>query len=123
MKKLMFLMALCTVNVASAGEGVLGAFMGNSSDDLVSNVAKTASAITLPCFLDGVDWSAAAQNYVPGYTDYLTEGEIADLLAFYKSDLGQKSLEILPLLVGDSMKMTSLVKADALPPLVKGCLD
>lgn len=126
MKKLLMLMFMGLSHVAYAQGGfmdsMLGASEGAASSMVDMAMAEAKSAAT-PCFMDSINWSAAAEKYVPGYTEYLSADEIKQLLSFYKSPLGQKSLEILPLLVGDSMAASSMLSKDALPPVVSGCLD
>jgi hypothetical protein len=41
------------------------------------------------------------------YDKYFTESEIKDLIAFYKTTTGQKTLSVLPKLLAESMQMTS----------------
>ncbi|HXH37928.1 MAG TPA: DUF2059 domain-containing protein [Thermoanaerobaculia bacterium] len=44
------------------------------------------------------------ESYVRIYARYFTEGEIADLVAFYASPTGKKTLEVLPQLMSEGMK-------------------
>jgi hypothetical protein len=48
------------------------------------------------------------------YDKYFTEGEIKDLIAFYKTATGKKSLKIMPQLLQDSIRVSS----DKLTPIV-----
>jgi len=47
------------------------------------------------------------QLYYPLYDKYFTENELRDLVIFYKSQTGQKSLRIMPQLFQESMQKTS----------------
>lgn len=45
--------------------------------------------------------------YYPLYDRYFTEGELRDLIVFYKSPTGKKSINIMPQLVQESMQKSS----------------
>lgn len=45
-----------------------------------------------------------AELYVPIYSKYYTEAEIDDLIKFYQTPIGKKTLEVMPLILKESMK-------------------
>lgn len=53
--------------------------------------------------------------YFPAYSKYFTEGELRDLLAFYKSPTGHKVLQVQPELTSDVLKSVF----DLLGPTIK----
>lgn len=48
-------------------------------------------------------------TFYPLYDKFFNEAELADLLVFYKSSTGQKSIEIMPQLAGESLKLAQEV--------------
>ena len=49
------------------------------------------------------------------WTKYYTEAELAELLAFYRSDVGRKSIEITPQMTQEIMAWTQQATAKAVP--------
>lgn len=45
------------------------------------------------------------KSFYPLYGKYFSESEISDLITFYRSPTGQRTLEVLPQLFADSIKM------------------
>lgn len=62
-----------------------------------------------------IDFSKLIEDiFVPLHDKYFTEAELRDLVAFYKSSTGKKTIEVMPNLLTSAMKQTS----DALMPRV-----
>jgi hypothetical protein len=57
------------------------------------------------------------------YDKYFTEEELRDLIAFYKSPTGKKTMSIMPKLFADSMALFSEKYAPALQDFVKKAVD
>lgn len=47
--------------------------------------------------------------YMDVYAKYLTESELADLVAFYRTPTGQKSIEVMPRLMAETMQRSGAV--------------
>jgi hypothetical protein len=57
------------------------------------------------------------------YDKYFTEGEIKDLIVFYKSPTGKKSIELMPKLFADSMAKTAELITPKLQQILKELID
>lgn len=57
------------------------------------------------------------------YYKYFTEDEIKDMIAFYKSPTGKKSIEVMPKLFSDSMTRTAEVLMPKLRQIIKEITD
>jgi uncharacterized protein len=57
------------------------------------------------------------------YDKYFTEGEIKDLIAFYSSPTGKKSIELMPKLFADSMTKTAELITPKLQQIMKEIMD
>jgi uncharacterized protein len=55
------------------------------------------------------------QRMVPLYAKYFTPAEVRELIAFYQSPLGQKSLSVMPALMQDAMTLGQRWAAEATP--------
>lgn len=67
-----------------------------------------AALDTIPPVVDeviGANLPAFADKMVPLYHRYFTHAEIGQLLAFYQTDVGRKSIQVMPQLLQESMKM------------------
>ena len=53
------------------------------------------------------------------YDKYFTEAEIRDLIVFYKSPTGKKSIEVMPALVAESMEKTNEVLLPTIQQIIK----
>ena len=53
---------------------------------------------------------------IPVYDKYFSEGELKELVMFYKSALGQKLLQVTPLVMEDSMKASAAYFQNKLQP-------
>ncbi len=81
------------------------------SDDMVSVMEEEflrAFDETLPEFISGT---------VAIYDRYYTAAEINGLLAFYKTELGRKTINILPQLLGETMSFGQQWGGEVLAPL------
>jgi len=52
---------------------------------------------------------AMEQIFFPLYDKYFTEDELRELVAFYKTPVGQKSLNVLPNLMADALELSNKV--------------
>jgi hypothetical protein len=58
-------------------------------------------------FLERIDMARVVEEVSADlYDKYFTEGEIKDLIVFYKSQTGKKTIEVLPKMFGESMATT-----------------
>ena len=57
------------------------------------------------------------------YDKYFTEGEIKDLIVFYRSPTGKKSIELMPKLYADSMAKTAELITPKLQQILKEIID
>ncbi|PQA92596.1 hypothetical protein B0A69_14095 [Chryseobacterium shigense] len=55
-------------------------------------------------FTAEVSSSKMIDLYIPIYAKYYTESDIDELIKFYKSPIGQKTLEVMPSLIKESME-------------------
>ncbi len=81
------------------------------SDDMVSVMEEElfrAFDETLPKFIAGT---------VAIYDRYFTMAEINELVAFYKTELGRKTINIMPQLLGETMSFGQQWGRDVLAPL------
>ncbi len=81
------------------------------SDDMVSVLEEEffrAFDETLPEFITGT---------VAIYDRYFTTAEINELLAFYKTELGRKTISMMPQLLGETMSFGQQWGGDVLAPL------
>ncbi|WP_419868822.1 DUF2059 domain-containing protein [Chryseobacterium sp. CT-SW4] len=56
-------------------------------------------------FLNEIDTGKMMKMYIPIYDKYYTEPEIDQLITFYKSPIGQKTIENMPALLKESMEV------------------
>jgi hypothetical protein len=66
---------------------------------------------------ESVGWNALEPDYVKLYADTYTEEEIDGILAFYKSPVGQKMLEMTPQLTEGGMKIVRSRMGDFQPKI------
>jgi hypothetical protein len=59
----------------------------------------------------------------PLYDKYFSADEIRDLIAFYKSSTGKKSIEVMPALVAESIAKTNEAMLPAIQQLIKEVTD
>ncbi|MEE8188392.1 MAG: DUF2059 domain-containing protein [Kiloniellales bacterium] len=81
------------------------------SDDLLSVMEEeflNAFDESLPEFIGGM---------VAIYDKYFTIGEINELLAFYRTELGRKTIKVMPQLLTESMSFGEVWGRDVLAPL------
>lgn len=57
------------------------------------------------------------------YDKYFTEAEIRDLIAFYKSSTGKKTIEVMPALMAESMAKTSEALLPTIQQIIKEVTD
>lgn len=69
-----------------------------------------------------VGWNKIEPEMVSLYTKGFSEAELNELIAFYKSPLGQKVLKQMPALFAESMKMTQ-AKLEPVVPQVNQLLE
>jgi hypothetical protein len=78
-------------------------------DVIAKNVAKVmeqAPADMQSMLRAHLSIDAIIERIIPVYAKYYTEGEIKELLTFYKSEIGRKSLETNPKIIEDTMGET-----------------
>lgn len=68
----------------------------------------------MPKFMREVQQSISFQElvdqvYYPMYDRHFSEGELKDILAFYKSPTGKRTIQVMPQLVQDSLQMTNRI--------------
>ncbi len=59
----------------------------------------------------------------PLYDKYFTENELKDLIAFYKSSTGKKTLSVMPSLFNDSLQKSSAMLTPILTELIQEIID
>ncbi|KAA1150028.1 DUF2059 domain-containing protein [Pseudoalteromonas sp. FUC4] len=64
-----------------------------------------------------MSWAKMQPMMVNVYDKHFSEQEIADMLAFYKTDTGQKILEKMPVVMQESMQMSQGLIQDAMPKI------
>ena len=64
-----------------------------------------------------MSWAKMQPMMVNVYDKHFSEQEIADMLAFYKTDTGQKILEKMPVVMQESMQMSQSLVQDAMPKI------
>lgn len=64
-----------------------------------------------------MSWAKMQPMIVNVYDKHFSEQEIADMLAFYKTDTGQKILEKMPVVMQESMQMSQSLMKDAMPKI------
>lgn len=64
-----------------------------------------------------MSWAKMQPMMVNVYDKHFSEQEIADMLAFYKTDTGQKILEKMPVVMQESMQMSQSLMKDAMPKI------
>ncbi|MEL0654222.1 DUF2059 domain-containing protein [Pseudoalteromonas issachenkonii] len=64
-----------------------------------------------------MSWAKMQPMMVNVYDMHFSEQEIADMLAFYKTDTGQKILEKMPVVMQESMQMSQGLIQDAMPKI------
>lgn len=69
-----------------------------------------------------VGWDKLEPEMVKLYTKGFSEAELKELIAFYKSPLGQKVLKQMPALFSESMKMTQ-AKLEPVVPQINQLLE
>ena len=57
--------------------------------------------------------------YIPLYDKYFTENELNDLLSFYRSPTGEKTLEVTPRLFQESMEKSQRILAPKIDEIVR----
>ena len=63
------------------------------------------------------------QMFYPLYDKYFTEDELRGLLAFYKSPVGQKSIEVMPALTQESIQKASDLILPKIEPVITEVLE
>ena len=85
----------------------LKALTAEQREQVRSQVIETslrAGKRTYDLLLAKIDFNKIVEDIsVPLYDKYLSENELSDLVAFYKSATGKKILDVMPNLVADSM--------------------
>jgi hypothetical protein len=75
-------------------------------------------------FFQQVDFGKLTEEIsVPLYEKYFTEDELKDLIAFYKTQTGQKTLRVMPQLMGESMQRTGQVLNPIMMKLVNQVME
>ncbi|MEL0641064.1 DUF2059 domain-containing protein [Pseudoalteromonas aliena] len=64
-----------------------------------------------------MSWAKMQPMMVNVYDKHFSEQEIADMLAFYKTDTGQKILKKMPVVMQESMQMSQSLMKDAMPKI------
>ncbi|MBH0027575.1 DUF2059 domain-containing protein [Pseudoalteromonas sp. SWN29] len=64
-----------------------------------------------------MSWAKMQPMMVNVYDKHFNEQEIADMLAFYKTDTGQKILAKMPVVMQESMQMSQSLMQDAMPKI------
>ncbi len=64
--------------------------------DVLRDEVNSAVAESIPAF---------AELIIPVYHRHFTHGEIRELLAFYQTELGRKTIAVMPLVIQDSMRV------------------
>ena len=64
-----------------------------------------------------MSWKKMQPMIIQVYDKHFSEQEIADMLAFYKTDTGQKILEKMPVVMQESMQMSQSLMKDAMPKI------
>ena len=64
-----------------------------------------------------MSWSKMQPMMISVYDKHFSEQEIADMLAFYKTNTGQKILEKMPVVMQESMQMSQSLMKDAMPKI------
>ena len=71
---------------------------------------------------EGMSWEATKSKYIDLYVEVFTTEELKGLIAFYKTPVGQSSIEKMPLLVQRSMELGEQ-EAMALMPKLRERLE
>lgn len=65
----------------------------------------------------------AEQLFYPLYDKFFSEDELKQIVAFYKSPAGQKTIEVVPQLLQESMQKSSEILLPKLTPLINEVLE
>ena len=63
------------------------------------------------------------QMYYPLYDKFFTEDELRGLISFYKSPVGQKSIDVMPALMQESMQKVSEMILPKIEPIITQVLE
>jgi hypothetical protein len=75
-------------------------------------------------FFQKVDFGKLMEDVsMPLYEKYFSETELKDLIAFYKTQTGKKTLTVMPQLMGESMQRTSQMLNPVMMQLISQVLD
>lgn len=86
-----------------------------SKEKALSGAAAAVSAlINDPKLLDELE-----NEIVPLYSKYFTASEVRAMAVFYKSDVGVKSLRVLPLIVNESMLISQKIMNPRITKLIE----
>jgi hypothetical protein len=106
----------------------IGLQMGNAINQSLANSLKTSNPEipnrafeilaeeTNNLMVKGID--DLINSIIPLYHKYFTKAEIEELLAFYETPIGRKSITIMPQLMGESMALGQKWGENIVPELV-----
>jgi uncharacterized protein len=111
------LMDQATTPPATNSGATSGATSGAKPDASASPVRKAVQSMldrVMPKFIQEVQQSVSfkelvEQVYYPMYDRHFSEGELKDILAFYESPTGKRTIAVMPQLVQESMQKTNQI--------------
>lgn len=115
--------ALRLYELTNAGDSALTAAMAAFTPALnqMENQGVPAGAIVeikgaaLEFFTDVFEGDEFSKGIVDLYTTHFTDAELEEMIAFYQSPLGQKTLRVMPQIVGDSAQLGQKIAGEDAP--------
>jgi hypothetical protein len=112
------------MNQVSASDRSLTDAQRAEKERLVAESAKRAADRFKELFKQRVNYSQLVEDVsYEVYDKYYTADELRDLIAFYKSATGQKSIKIMAQVFAESMAKTSQRLMPAIQPLMQEIID
>lgn len=96
--------------------------MKTTYDYMIDHYKKTAPQVPASYWEEAaklVNYNSLIKKLVPVYTKHFSEKEIDDLIIFYSSDVGKKTVEKTPLILQESMEIGQIWGAELAQQLEK----
>ncbi len=96
----------------------------DTMEKMFDQIVSQASPQEAPSLRQMLDINEITQRLVPIYDKYFTEKELQELINFYQSPTGRKLIEVMPLIMEDSMQATMSYFKEKMPsPQIPGLLN
>ncbi|MGH7128168.1 MAG: DUF2059 domain-containing protein [Planctomycetaceae bacterium] len=98
------------------------ALLGGAAGD-TSGAASAFGETLLAFFEEHMSWDALRPGYVRIYADVYTEAELRELIAFYRTPIGRKTVEVSPRLIRRSAEVGARIMRQHGPELQRLLLE